>query len=452
MGKHEVKIKVTQTGAKKTGTAISGVTKALGGLALGYIAFRAAGAGLRFLKGTTQDFARQEAVIGRLNALIKNSPDYYAAAGKEIVAYTEKLQKSGVVADDVSQAGISQLATFKLSVENIKKLIPALQDVIVAQYGVNATQESAIASANMLGKVYAGQVGMLARVGISMTDAQKQMLKVGDQTQQTAMLVSILNDNFGGLNKEMRKTSLGEFTAMSQAWGDLKELVGAKFVEKMKPTVVAMTKFFQSTEGTEFADKLSTSFETVAEVALRVAEALGLIDDAQTRLMKNNVDRAEQSIAKWKKDEKERKRLRGLKDDGVVLSQEEDKSLDYLDRTADIRKKGTQEGIRQGKKDAKVLAKQAHEQVAKDEARSTIPGALGYYGKKIPIAGEAGQGIGEMIAGDVERIGSMVAYFAGLLNKTTVGMNNYVEAASRNSEDIDQNIIDINEIKNRPKL
>ena len=52
--------------------------------------------------------------------------------------------KIGVVGDEVTLAGMQQLATFQLNGEQIKMLSGGMLDLLVQQKGMNATQQDAV--------------------------------------------------------------------------------------------------------------------------------------------------------------------------------------------------------------------------------------------------------------------------------------------------------------------
>ena len=396
-------------------------------------------------------YLRQEGVIARLGALLKNVPDYYNDAQKELIAYSEQLQKTGVVADDVTQAGISQLATFKLSVDNIKKLVPALQDVIVAQYGVNATQESAIASANMLGKVFAGQIGMLSRVGISMTDAQKSLLKTGDQTEQTAMLVNILKDNFGGLNQEMAKSELGEQAQATMAWGDSMESVGKEFYKAsgLNEAMKDMTEFFQSKHGEEAAKNLGTVFGTMfgklASGLTKVATVFGLLKSDIQKTMDLLSDKSKEAAKELRGLVQERKDLLALQKErrvgGKDLTPGEAARLDVV--REDITEKDAKQKRRLDRmiKVSDELTEKAQQPGLKTAAD---------IARKVPIVGEAGEGIGNVISSGIDPILSGIVALKGWFNDATITMGEMTETIKIQSDEIKDQAAELKTLQDRP--
>src|SRR3712207_213821 len=83
------------------------------------------------------------------------------------------------VGDEVTLAGAQQLATYNLTEESLKKLMPAMQDVIVQQKGLKGTGQDAVGVANMLAKGLLGQTGILQKAGITLTEYQEKMIKTG---------------------------------------------------------------------------------------------------------------------------------------------------------------------------------------------------------------------------------------------------------------------------------
>ena len=82
--------------------------------------------------------------------------------------------------------------------------------------------------ANMIGKVMMGNVGALQRVGISLDDYQKEIIKVGTADERAAMIAEVLAQNVGGVNEAMRKTDAGQAAAIMNDYGDMQEEVGEK--------------------------------------------------------------------------------------------------------------------------------------------------------------------------------------------------------------------------------
>lgn len=150
--------------------------------------------------------------------------------GKSAVKSTLELasaqQKLGIIGDEVQIAGAQQLATFAKYPSTINTVLPAMNNLLAQQKGVNATQEDAVGLANLFGKAMMGQTGALRKVGISFTEAQEEVLKYGTEEEKAAMLAQVVNDNVGQMNKALAETETGKIQQAKNNIGDLGEALG----------------------------------------------------------------------------------------------------------------------------------------------------------------------------------------------------------------------------------
>ena len=165
--------------------------------------------------------------------------------GKQAVASTLALasaqQKAGVVGDEVQIAAAQQLATYAKYPGTVNTMLPALNDLLVQQKGLNGTQEDATALANLFGKAMMGQTGALKRAGISFTKAQEEVLKYGTEEEKAAMIAEVVNQNVGDMNEEFAKTDAGKIQQAKNALGDMGEEIGAVLL----PAVADLVSWFQ---------------------------------------------------------------------------------------------------------------------------------------------------------------------------------------------------------------
>lgn len=145
---------------------------------------------------------------------------------ENIKAYASELQNLGVVGDEVTLAGAQQLATYNLTEKSLKTLMPVMQDIIVQQKGLKGTGQDAVGAANMLAKGLQGQTGMLLKAGISLTEQQEKLIKVGTQEQKVAALVEAVTMNVGEQNKAFAATPEGKIVQVQNRIGDVYENIG----------------------------------------------------------------------------------------------------------------------------------------------------------------------------------------------------------------------------------
>lgn len=171
-----------------------------------------------------------EAVLQNVKSLQAISPTAYKDAANELKQVASELQNVGVIGDEVALAGFQQLATFQLSQKEIGVLAEGMEDLLAQQKGLNATQSDAVSIANMIGKAMSGNASALSKVGITMSEAQVQMIKTGDATQRAAVIAEVLKENVGGVNKALAQTDQGKIQQATNAYGDMREEIGKKLL------------------------------------------------------------------------------------------------------------------------------------------------------------------------------------------------------------------------------
>lgn len=81
------------------------------------------------------------------------------ATGQDVSAINQLVGaqgKLGVIGGTVQRSGLQQVATFASSRQTLETLLPAMNNLIAQQKGLNATSEDAVTIANMVGKAFMG--------------------------------------------------------------------------------------------------------------------------------------------------------------------------------------------------------------------------------------------------------------------------------------------------------
>ena len=152
------------------------------------------------------------------------------------------LQDVGVVGDDVAVAGAGQLAIYKLKAEQIKTILPVIDDMVAKEKDFNGTQEDAIAMADVFGKAVEGKTKGLVKYGVSLTEAEEKLFKTMKREQRAEFLNKKLTAAIGGTNKALRETDEGKIVAAKGAWGDMQAELG----KKLMPKLGAIAEWFHS--------------------------------------------------------------------------------------------------------------------------------------------------------------------------------------------------------------
>lgn len=191
-------------------------------------------------------------------------------------------QQLGVIGDEVQLAGAQELGTYLTKSETLKKLMPVMNDMVAQQYGLNASQESAVGIATMMGKVMDGQVGALSRYGYKFDEAQEKILKFGTEEERAAVLADVISNSVGGVNEALANTPEGKVQQAVNSFGDLKEKIGSVWTRIQ----VALLPAFEKIRGKlddivgwidDHSDDIAYFIENVAPKILDIATAIGAV-------------------------------------------------------------------------------------------------------------------------------------------------------------------------------
>ena len=178
------------------------------------------------LKGLTEEYAAAEIAETKLTTVMQQRMGATEAEIQSIKDLAEAQQKLGVIEDDVQLSGAQQIATFLKEKESLETLLPAMNNLLAQQKGLNATAQDAVTVGNLMGKVMQGQTSALTRVGITFTEAEEKVLKYGDEQARAAMLAQVITNNVGDMNAELAKTDAGQIKQLETSIGDLRESLG----------------------------------------------------------------------------------------------------------------------------------------------------------------------------------------------------------------------------------
>lgn len=81
---------------------------------------------------------------------------------QSIKEFCSAQQEMGVIGDEVQLSGAQQMATFLKEKQSLDTLIPAMNNLIAQQNGLNATNQDAVSIGNMMGKAMQGLVASVA--------------------------------------------------------------------------------------------------------------------------------------------------------------------------------------------------------------------------------------------------------------------------------------------------
>lgn len=143
-------------------------------------------------KNLTDAYGVQVEAETKLQTVMQQRMDATAAEIQSIKELAAAQQQLGVIGDEVQLSGAQQIATFLTQKASLDMLIPAMNNLLAQQRGLNATTQDAVSIGNLMGKAMQGQTSALTRVGITFNEAQEKVMKFGTETERAAMLAEII--------------------------------------------------------------------------------------------------------------------------------------------------------------------------------------------------------------------------------------------------------------------
>ncbi|MCQ2167655.1 MAG: hypothetical protein MJY69_03160 [Bacteroidales bacterium] len=190
----------------------------------------------------SQAFYEDEAAADTLAKVMSNTMEATADEVEEIKRFIEAQEKIGVVSAGVQTAAARELSTYLTMTSSLKTLIPVLEDMGVHQYGVGVSAEQLTQIATMMGKVMDGQVEALSRAGYKFDEAQKYILKFGEESERAAVLAQVVSESVGGINASSVNTAAGQMQQFRNQIEGAKSAVGS-IVSAINPFIQGVAGF-----------------------------------------------------------------------------------------------------------------------------------------------------------------------------------------------------------------
>lgn len=224
------------------------------------------------MQGLADAYAVQEVAETKLATVMQQRMGATDAEIQSIKDLAAAQQEIGVIGDEVQLSGAQQIATFLSEKDSLEALVPAMNNLLAQQKGLNATTGDAVQVGNLMGKAMMGQVDALKRVGITFTEAEANVMKYGTEQERAAMLAQIITNNVGEMNAQLSQTESGKQQQLANAIGDVKEQIGG-LVNGALPFVTIAA---QSTAALASITTLITGVKTLSAVMLASAKAFAV--------------------------------------------------------------------------------------------------------------------------------------------------------------------------------
>lgn len=240
------KLQEAASGAETSAHRAAGVRKELllqaANVSQLYVGLRSAVSGLQGVLGSYAEAYSNAAVASKkLEVVMRQRMDATEDDIKSIKAVTSAQKELGVIGGSVQNAGAQQVSTFLTQASTLRTLIPAMNNLLAQQKGVNATQEDAVSIGNLMGKAMQGQTSALRRVGITFTEAEEQILKYGSESERAATLAKVITNNVGEMNAKLAQTDAGKMKQLQNYIGGIKAKIGS-IVVGLQPYLAAASQ------------------------------------------------------------------------------------------------------------------------------------------------------------------------------------------------------------------
>ena len=210
----------------------------------------------------------------QLNQVMNNTMSATRGQVEEVIALTQAYEQVSSVTARAQQAGAAALSVNLTQVDSLKALLPVLRDVTAQQHGFNASASQASSVATMLGRVIEGNTMAAQRYGFVFSEAQKEILRYGEEMERVAVVVEVIGGAVGGLSEKfanMDAGSLGQLTTetreLSSALGGAVVPAKALAAEGLIPVISGMREFIEE-NGSFVAGLTASSAALVGVIAV----------------------------------------------------------------------------------------------------------------------------------------------------------------------------------------
>lgn len=215
---------------EKHKSAFTSLAKGMLGLSAGIAVFRKF---IDLIKSSIVAYQKQEAAERKLESVIRATGGSVGITTDELKEYASQLQSITKFGDEVTLDAMAIASTFKsIRGDNFKALIASAQDLATVM-GTDLNS----ATMQLAKALEQPEIGltMLRRSGVSFSKEQieeiNKLVAAGKKEEAQLRILTEVQSQFGGAAKAAAETSAGAVQQLINAFGDLKESIGASILE-----------------------------------------------------------------------------------------------------------------------------------------------------------------------------------------------------------------------------
>ena len=224
--------------------------------------------------------------------------DYLLNQFDSITAKASEIQGKGMYGDEAMIAAAGEFATYMSDVEAIGVMMDTLTNYAAGMSGGGELDTTQMVDyATNLGKIMTGAYDAMTKKGFEFTDAQKAVIDgsateaqyiealgaeyvdMSEDMRSATVIADIINESWAGLYETMSDTPQGKIQQMTNAWGDMKEMIGGQlypYVLLFVDTILENSDVIQGILGgiTVVLEFLMGVMNSLMSVALTVAQVI----------------------------------------------------------------------------------------------------------------------------------------------------------------------------------
>ncbi len=224
------------------------------------------------------------------------------AAFDQITNKAAEIQSRGIYGDEAMIAAAAEFSTYFTDTDAIEMMMDTLSNYAMGMTGGGEIDSTGMVDyATNLGKIMSGSYDAMTKKGFEFTDAQKAIIEgeatreqivaalgeeyvdMSSDMQAAAAITQVIDEAWAGLYESMSNTPEGKIIQMTNAWGDMKEVIG----RQLYPYVLL------------FVDAITENWGTIQTVLDNITIGLEYMLGFMSWLMEGAINFAQVVIDNW---------------------------------------------------------------------------------------------------------------------------------------------------------
>lgn len=206
--------------------------------------------------------------------------DYLLGQFDAVANKASEIQSKGIYGDEAMIAAGAEFATYFTDTDAITTMMDTLSNYAMGMSGGGALDTTQMTDyATNLGKIMTGSYDAMTKKGFEFTEAQKAIIEgtatqdqltavlgddyasLSDEMQAALVISQVIDESWGNLYETMSNTPEGQIIQMTNAWGDMKEMIG----QQLYPYIV------------RFVQIINDNWPQITELVAGFTDALAMV-------------------------------------------------------------------------------------------------------------------------------------------------------------------------------